>query len=175
MVIRSDDFDFRLPASQYIAVHEKFVEADLVETAVLQFTQDGRLSYFDPELIKYMNEASCWDFQIHGWEHTKYNEMQPDTIVRDIGAAMFFCEKLFNKKPTVWYPPWNIWSGTMETAAKTLGLTIDNESYDIAKFIRNVEAKTYDGHSVYFHSWKPDEMLLFDRMLECAKEINAKI
>ncbi len=169
--IRQDDFDFRLPAKSYIDVHEEFIKAGLVETAVLQFTQDGRLSYYDPELIKYMKEASNWNFAIHGWAHDNYTEMTVDAIVRDIGAAMFMCFKLFGKVPTVWSTPWNKWNGNMETASKILGITIDNESYDIAKFIRNVEADTYDGHSLYYHAWNAGEMVMFNRMIELAKTV----
>lgn len=171
IVCRSDDFDFRMDTSQYIAVHEEFIKNDLIETAVLQFTTDGRLKNFQPDLIEYMNKAPNWDFAIHGWEHAKYNEMLTDFIVRDIAAACYFCETLFHKRPTMWYPPWNCWSIGMEQAAKIFNLTISNESYDIARFIREVESKHYEGHTVYFHSWKADEMLLFPKMINCLKEL----
>lgn len=174
-LIRHDDFDFRMSPEDYIAIHEEFIKANLVETAVLQFTQDGRLQTFHPKLIEYMRTAPNWDFQLHGWAHTHYDEMKPDAIVKEMGAAMFFAEKLFAKTPTLWCTPWNCWSNEMEQAAKAIGLTIDNESYDIAKFIRNVEGNSYDGHSLYFHGWKSDEMLLFPKMIECAKKVYAKV
>lgn len=170
-IIRHDDFDWRLPAKSYIDIHEEFIRAGLTETAVIQFTQDGRLSYYDPELIKYINESPNWDIAPHGWAHDNYAEMTVDAIVRDMGAAMFLCNRLFNKIPTKWYPPWNKWSGTMETAAGILGLTVDSESYDIAKFIRNVESNTYDGHSLYFHGWNGGEMMMFPKMIELAKTV----
>lgn len=169
--IRHDDFDWRMPAKSYIDIHEEFIKAGLIETAVLQFTQDGRLSYYDPELVKYINESPNWDISCHGWAHDNYAEMTVDMIVRDIGAAMYMSHKLFNRFPKTWSTPWNKWSGTMETASKLLGITIDNESYDISKFIRNVESDTYDGHSLYFHGWNGGEMKLFPRMIELAKTV----
>jgi len=87
-----------------------------------------------------------------------------------MAAAIHYCQKFFNRTPTVWYPPWNVCSLEMEQAAKTLGLEIDNETYDIWRFIREIEGESYEGHSVYFHGWKKDEMELFPRMLELAKQ-----
>jgi len=170
-LIRHDDMDFRLDLTQYQAIHEEFIKAGLVETAVLQFTHDNRLVNIPQEIVDYMNSSPNWDFAIHGWDHAHYDEFLSDIIVRDIAAAMHFCEELFHKRPTIWSTPWNCRSGGMEQAAKVLGITIDNESYDIARFIREVKTGTYEGHSVYFHGWKNDEMLQFPEMLELAKEV----
>lgn len=174
LVIRHDDYDFRMDPKQYIAIHEEFIKAGLIETAVLQFTTDGHIKTFQPELINYMNTTSNWDFQLHGWAHDRYSEWETDYIIRDMSAAVMWCQKLFNKTPTVWYTPWNQWSNNMEQAAKVIGLTISNESYDIARFIREVESKHYEGTTMYFHGWKSDEMLLFPKMLEMAKEVYAR-
>ena len=170
--IRHDDFDFRMEPSQYIAIHEEFIKAGLIETAVLQFTQDNRLVNCPDELIDYMNTAPNWNFAIHGWAHHHYDELKMDIIVRDIAAAMFMTKKIFNVTPTVWSTPWNCISREMEMAAEKLGLRIDNESYDIARFIREVKTGGYSGHSVYFHGWKSDEMILFPEMLQLAKGVN---
>src|SRR3990167_1630268 len=169
--IRHDDFDFRMSPSQYINIHEKFIGAGVNETAVLQFTSDNRVKTFDPTLIKYMNEAPNWEFAVHGWSHAEYDGMDFDHIVRDLSACLYWTQRLFHKSPTVWYPPWNRYSIPMERAAVELGLTIDNESFDIAKFIRAVKANDYNGHSLYFHGWKADEMIQFEEMLYLAKPI----
>ena len=171
MVIRHDDFDFRMDTADYVAIHDKFIEADLIETAVLQFTQDGNLKNFRPDLVSYMNNAPNWDLQIHGWEHTKYDEMTVDQCVKDLAACICLTQKLFNTTPTTWYPPWNGMSDNMKKAAEMLDLKLDNESYDIAKFIREVEAGTYEGHSVYFHGWNQNEMARFDDMIRCLKQL----
>lgn len=156
-----------------MAIHLEFVKAGLTETAVLQFTQDGRLKNFDPELIEYMRETPNWDYQIHGWAHDRYPELETDFIVRDISAACWWCDRLFGKKPTVWYPPWNLCTKNMERAAQILNLTISNESYDIARFIREVEGGHYEGTTLYFHGWNSSEMLLFPKMIELLKGLNA--
>lgn len=170
-LIRHDDFDFRLSPQEYIAIHEKFIEAGLVETAVLQFTHDGRLVNIPKELIDYMNKSTNWDFAIHGWDHVKYNEMLTDFVVRDISACMHYIQELFGKRATLWCTPWNTNGRTMEEAARILGLTISNESYDIWRFNREILAGVYEGHSLYFHGWKADEMLEFPKMIENAKGV----
>lgn len=171
LVIRHDDFDFRLSPAEYIQIHEEFIKRKLTETAVLQFAQFGRLANFPKELIVYMREAPYWDLQLHGWEHAHYDEMKYDFVVRDMAAAIYMCEDLFDITPTVWYPPWNCYSQEMDRAAEYLNLKIDRESNDIAKFIREVEAGTFDGHSVYFHAWEKNKSHYMPRMLDLAKEI----
>lgn len=176
LIIRHDDFDFRLTPNEYIEIHEQFIKADLVETAVIQFTQDNRLSSISDELVNYMLNSSHWDFQLHGWAHTHYDELKYDYIVRDMSAAIFWCKRIFGKTPTIWFPPWNCMSREMELAAEVVGLRIDNESNDIAKFIRETEVEVgrngvWQGRSVYFHGWKSDEMKLFPRMLELANQV----
>jgi len=174
LIIRSDDWDFRMPPEFYIDVHEKFIKAGLIETACLQFTQHDKLVNFKPELINYMNTAPNWDFQLHCWCHDKYSEyVDFNYIVRNLAAAIFFCQKLFNHTPTIWYPPWNETTPDMEKAAEIVGLKIDNESNDIQKFIREVKAGTFKGHSVYFHSWKWQEMESFEEMIKLIKEIES--
>jgi peptidoglycan/xylan/chitin deacetylase (PgdA/CDA1 family) len=170
LIYRHDDFDFRLDPNQYIAIHEKFIEAGLIETAVLQFTQDNRLVNVPEELIKYIKESPNWDLAIHGWAHHHYDELKMDIVIRDIAAAMRLCEQHFGVTPKRWHTPWNCISREMEIAANYLGLEISNESYDIARFIREVKTGGYSGHSMYFHGWKSDEMLLFPEMLELAKK-----
>lgn len=171
-IIRHDDFDFRMDPKAYIDIHQRFIEAGLVETAVLQFTQDNRLVNLYPDLVKYMREAPNWDFAIHGWAHHHYDELKRDIIIRDIGAAMHLCQVVFGVTPKRWHTPWNCYSPEMESAARFLGLELHNESYDIARFIREVKTGGYSGHSVYFHGWKSDELLLFPEMLRLAKEVN---
>lgn len=176
VIIRHDDFDFRLMPNEYIAIHQKFIEADLIETAVLQFTQNGNLSVIDPTLIKHMKESSHWDFAIHGWAHTEYDFMDYNYIVRDLSACKYQCYAMFGKWPTVWHPPWNRMSIAMERAADYVGMKIDNESNDIAKFIREVKVELnrggkWNGHSVYFHGWKSDELIQFPEMLQLVKTL----
>jgi peptidoglycan/xylan/chitin deacetylase (PgdA/CDA1 family) len=178
IVCRSDDYDLRLEPAQYIAVHEEFKKAGLIETANMQFTQWGRLCNVPEEIVNYINaNKDSFSIQIHGWGHFAYDEMEYDFIVRDLAACQHFIRKYFNTQATVWYPPWNRFSNTMEKAANYMGLKLDNESNDIAKFIREVETELarggkWSGHSVYFHSWKQDEMIQFPKMIELLKKLN---
>lgn len=174
LIIRHDDFDFRMDAQDYIDIHEKFIEAGLTETAVLQFTQDGHVKDFDGKLISYMRTAPNWDFQLHGWQHEKYSEWAYDDIIRDMAAAKYLCYQMFGRMPTHWFTPWNCYSEVLQNAAENLHLIVHNESYDIAKFIREIEANTYDGESLYFHGWNENEMKYFPRMIELAKKYESR-
>jgi len=167
--IRHDDFDFRMDSKEYIEVHEKFIEAGVTEIAVLQFAQFGHLGNFRSELITYMRNTPYWDFQIHGWQHEEYDKMTFDECVRDLSACKWMTWALFQKIPTIWFPPWNRYSEEMQKAADMMGFKIDNESYDIQKFIREVKDGSYQGHSLYFHAWQKTEREAVPEMLELVK------
>jgi len=172
MLIRHDDYDMRMSPEFYIAVHEKFIANNLIETAVIQITQHGRLANFEAkkEIIEYMNTAPNWDLQIHCWAHDPYHEMSYNEIVRDMSAALFHFQKLFNRLPTVWYPPHNGDSEEMQRAAKTLGLIINNESIGIKQFVMDARGGVIKGNSLYFHGWNSKEMGYFDEMIRLVKE-----
>lgn len=176
VVVRHDDFDFRMDVKDHIDIHQLFVDAQVNETAVLQFAQWGRLGNVREELVHYILDTPYWDIQLHGWQHDHYDEMKYDFIVRDLAAAIHMCQKYFKVTPTVWYPPWNCLSSEMEMAATALGLRIDNESYDISKFIREVGVEVarggvWQGHSFYFHGWKLDERVQLPEALKLVKEL----
>lgn len=174
LIIRHDDYDFRLSTEQYMAIHEEFERNGLKETVAIQPTQWGRLANPSEEIINYLNEhfnLGCMELALHGWGHFYYDEMEYDFIVRDLLAAKKWCLQRFNREPVVWYTPWNCMSNNMERAAQEVGMTISNESNDIWRFIREAEVGKFSGETMYFHGWKADEMALFPRMLELAKEL----
>lgn len=166
LIVRHDDFDFRLEPEDYIDNHERFIEAGVDETAVVQYTHDGRVPNYNPFLINYMNTAPNWDIQLHGWEHAEYDKLSPLEVRKHLEKSIEMSEKLFGVKPKVWYPPWNRRTEIMGDIARSFGIKIDNESNDISKFIREKEAGIFNGHSVYFHLWNRHEAEKIDRMLE---------
>jgi len=175
LVIRSDDFDFRMDPEDYIANHEKFIKAGLTETAVVQYTHDGREGTYDPKLINYMRNAPNWDIQLHGWAHDDYAILPNWRIYDDLQKAKLKSVELFGKEPTIWFPPWNGYSEHMQEMADLMSLKIDHESNDISKFIREAKAGTFIGHSVYFHLWNHDEASKVDEMLKYAKEYEYRL
>jgi peptidoglycan/xylan/chitin deacetylase (PgdA/CDA1 family) len=174
ITIRQDDFDFRLEPKQYIDNHEKFIRAGLTETAVVQYTHDGREPNYHPELIKYMNEAPNWDIQLHGWEHAEYDKMSPDDILSHLQKSVDKAQELFGKKPTIWFTPWNRRNEIMEDVARSFGITISNESNDISKFIREMKDGTFNGTTLYYHLWNRDEAVQIDEMIEYAKKYESR-
>ncbi|MCK9370345.1 polysaccharide deacetylase family protein [Candidatus Dojkabacteria bacterium] len=171
IIIRQDDFDFRLEPKAYIDNHEKFIKAGLIETAVVQYTHDGNQPKYPMDLINYMRTSPNWDIQLHGWSHDDYSKL-PRWIIREhLVRSRDMSVRLFGVEPTIWFPPWNCNSDDMKEVADSFGMTIDNESYDISKFIREVKAGTFEGHSVYFHLWNRDEAAKIDEMIECAKSL----
>ena len=174
IIIRHDDFDFRLEPHQYMAIHEEFIKRNLVETAVLQFAQCERIGNFKPETVRYLNEAPNWDLQLHGWQHASYADYDFNETVKELCAAFYMFQKLFNRLPSVWHPPWNCYSPVMQQAAEYMGLTINNESYDIAKFVREAKTGIYLGHSFYFHGWKSNEVALLPEALDLVVDFCGK-
>lgn len=178
LIIRSDDWDLRLDTQQYIDSHEMFKKRGLIETANIQPTQWGNLSNIPEGLFDYVKaNKDSYDIQIHGWAHFAYDEMEFSFIVRDLMACMHWAYKYLDATPTIWYPPWNRFSLNMERAAAVVGLKIDNESNDIAKFIRETKVElerggTWSGHSFYVHTWKADEMTQLEEALDLAVRIN---
>ena len=174
ITIRHDDFDGRLTTEEYVAIHEKFIERELVETAVMQYAMDDRVKSWDPKLIEYMKIAPYWDIQLHGWNHSEYDKMTQSEIAEELQKALNMSMKLFGKYPTVFYPPWNRRNEDMEIVADAFGLKISNESYDISKFIREVKSGDYTGTSFYFHAWKKEELDQLDEALDLVKQLKEK-
>lgn len=175
LIIRHDDYDFKLGVQQYIDIHEAFKKAGIVETLAFQPTQWGRLSNVPMELVSYLIkeiEAGTAEVALHGWGHFHYDEMEYDFNVRDLMASKYWCMTYFGREPKVWYTPWNCMSNTMEKAASHVNMTISNESNDIWRFIREAEVGNFSGKTLYFHGWKADEMALFPRMIELVGEVN---
>src|ERR1035437_6268279 len=152
-------------------IHKEFQKAGLTETIALQFTQWGRLCNVPPEIVQYINSEPGYEIALHGWGHFAYNEMEFDFIVRDLQAAMFSCMKYFGVYTKVWYTTWNCMSNAIERAVAYVGMEVSNESNDIWRFIREAEVGKFSGKTMYFHGWKNDEMELFPRMLELAKQL----
>lgn len=171
ITIRHDDYDWRLDTSQYIEIHEAFLKAGLIETLAMQWSQWGRICTVKQDLVDYINNTPGYDIQLHGFAHFHYDEWEYDFIVRDLAASIYFSERYFKKRPTIWFPPWNCMSNNMERAAAFVGMEISNESNDIWRFIREAEVGKFSGKTLYFHGWKKDEMELFPRMLELAKAL----
>lgn len=177
IIIRHDDLDGRLSTEQYMQIHEDFKKRNLIEYGMFQPTQWGRLGNFSTELFDYYKkeaEAGTFVVALHGWAHDKYSEMEYDFIVRDLMAAKYWCLKNMGIEPKLWGTPWNCYSQNMERAAELVGLEITNESYDIAKFIREVKDGSYSGNSLYFHGWSANEMNQFLEMLDLVVKENER-
>lgn len=172
MIIRSDDFDFRLSPDEYIENHEKFIKAELTETAVIQFTQHGNIPDYSKiqKLFEYMKTTPYWDIQLHGWAHEMYGELPYGEVYKQLAASLYMMDKLFGIKPTVWYPPWNNTSPEMEKAASEFGLKVNAESHDISSFIREMKDGDFKGNVVYYHLWNYTEAAQIDDMIKYAKE-----
>ena len=172
LIIRHDDFDFRMGTEKYIDIHEKFIEKGLIETAVIQLTQYGRVQDFErkKELIDYINSTPNWDIQFHCWEHKPYLEMDPNEIIKEVAASLYFINKLFGKTPTVWYPPHNVASPRMEMIAKEFGLKVNTGHLGIEEFVKGGGKINETIENIHFHGWANHEMLFFDRMLDMILE-----
>jgi peptidoglycan/xylan/chitin deacetylase (PgdA/CDA1 family) len=171
VICRSDDFDFRLNVDQYAKVHQKFIDANLTETAVIQFTNDNRVNFNKQVIFDYLKTSPNYDIQLHGWSHAHYSEMEFDEMVRDIAASMAVSKRFLGVYPTVWYPPRNCYSPTMQRVADIFGLKMDTEAVGIKEFVEKNRKEKFEPHAVYFHAWNHAEMEYLDEMITILKEL----
>ncbi len=174
IVCRSDEWDFRFGVERYQRIHQEFLKRNLVETVNLQFCQHGVLSNINDTLVEYLKNTPNYDIQLHCWEHIIYADMSEAVITRDLAASCHYFMKYFNRLPAVWYPPWNMVSQTMLSVADDFGMRVDNESYDLKKFIREVKAETFTGHSIYFHGGMEQELVILPEALDLVVDFSKK-
>ena len=166
-IIREDDFDPRYPASVVQKTHEMFLQKNLIHTLAVQVKRHSGVGHTQ-ELINYINSTSNWDIQLHGWDHERYSDWEFNDIVRDLYAAIGYCQHKFNHTPTVLYPPWNCESDVLKRACDYVGLLFNNNCAYIMSYTNSPE-KYQDKNVVYFHNWDNFNCEALPKLLDMAK------
>lgn len=109
-----------------------------------------------PDLVAFILERGIQP-QLHCWNHD-----EPLTIEQArtrLPEAVALLARLFHRRPTVLYPPWNKSNAALELAAAALDLTVSTRKISLEQFIRCDGDVLED--VINFHHWHaPDVALL---------------
>lgn len=152
MIIREDDFDPRYSLEQVKEVHELFLKYDMMHTTALNVMRGERYG-IGPEVVDYIKSTKNWDIQLHGWDHEEYHKWPYHTVIRDLYAGIAYIERVFGKRPIIFYPPWNGDSEHIKRACDEAGIQLSNNAVYIRHYLQKPE-KYKDQNIIYFHSWE---------------------
>lgn len=167
MIYRHDDFPQGINNGfEFETFHQEFVKRNKVHTLSILF----KLLNKDSWLVRYVNNTSNFDIQLHGWEHLNYS-LESEKVIRDhIVKSFRKSAELFGILPTVWYLPWNGWVDgkkfelvpRVTKIAKDYGLEVNIN----CEHIYDVMEKNKKSDTVYFHYWKDKERILVSKLLD---------
>lgn len=100
-------------------------------------------------LVKFIKDNKI-EVQVHAWNHQHYID-NIEQAKEDLPKAVEMIKKVFGKKPTIFYPPWNESSIELEEVAKENGLTVSNKKISLSQYLKGVQ-----GEVVNFHYWAPE-------------------
>ena len=168
MIFRDDDICFTQQwttiektggLSRFKMVHDLFIKYGVLHTiAVIA----NRLEEAK-DLVYYIKSNPLIDVQLHGWDHIDYPNNH-DLVENHLKMSIETIEKLFGKKPTTFYPPWNRTDDFLENCAKKVGLTVSCKKIDFERYIGGIR----EPNVINFHYWA-DEVNLLESVLKLYK------
>jgi len=165
-IIREDDFDPRYSFATVKNTHELFLQKNLIHTLAIQAKRHEGVGHTQ-EVIDYINSTSNWDIQLHGWDHDRYSDWKYNDIVRDLFAGIGYCQQMFKRVPTVFYPPWNCESNVLKQACQYVGLQFNNNCAYIMSYTNTPESYQ-DKNVIYFHNWDLNNSKALPKLLDMA-------
>jgi hypothetical protein len=145
MIWRDDDIGAKTSLEELRAVDDLFQASGLVQhtIAVVAAGLERR-----PDLVNFIRERRML-VQLHCWEH---HDLSLDTKARAmLPRAVDLLEQLFQRRPTVLYPPWNQTNEALHEAAAALGLRVSATKVSLAQFLRAGGDVRED--TINFHYW----------------------
>jgi peptidoglycan/xylan/chitin deacetylase (PgdA/CDA1 family) len=160
ITFRDDDIGYDTILSELVEAHSFFIKHGVTHTvAVEAFGMDTAQA---KPIVKYLKSAEGFDIQLHCLTHVNLAE-DIDRTYKELTAALRIMTKVFSRKPTILYPPWNKSSPELEKAAATLGLEVSWEKISLEAYIRCNGGVAEP--VVNFHYWEPTERAMLDRAL----------
>jgi peptidoglycan/xylan/chitin deacetylase (PgdA/CDA1 family) len=160
MIWRDDDVGKDTRLADLIAIDDLFQTYRIPHTvAIMAEGMDTA-----PELVDFIIERQML-VELHCWTHhdLRYDHHRQRT---NLAQAVAMIERLFGKRPTVLYPPWNRTNADVVKAAGALGLKVSTEKLSLAQYIRAGGDVAED--TINFHHWFVPEALLLERALSIA-------
>ena len=164
MIWRDDDIGAARDLAALCEVDDLLRAAGQIHTVAVVVEP---LSY-DHALIDCIKSRGM-DVQVHAWTH---EDLTSDAGAReDLLRAADTLERLFGRRPTVLYPPWNRSNPDVEAAAARAGLTVSAEKVSLEHFIRS------EGQPlcpvINFHFWSAEERRLLRSALALLRGVSA--
>lgn len=166
IVWRNDDISQWTKLDEFRRVHEIFIKYNVVHTLAVICRDLEKHT----ELIKYLNSQPLLDMQFHCLDHFHYphNKSIMDEQFSE-GVKVF--ERVFNKKPTVWFPPFNDTDVHCADAAAKYGMKTSYQKVSLKYYIDNKGDVMFP--VVNFHSWYEMEQMLLEPALKIYTDKNS--
>jgi peptidoglycan/xylan/chitin deacetylase (PgdA/CDA1 family) len=158
IIWRDDDIGKRTKVDVLGAVNDIFQRYGTPHTiAIMAAGLDER-----PDLVDLIVERGMI-VQLHCWDHEDLTRPEHRA---DLPRALDMAERLFGKRPTVLYPPWNRTDAELDAFAARLGLTVSTVKLSLEQYIR--ARGDVDEDVVNFHHWHVPEAVLLEQALRIA-------
>lgn len=156
MIFRDDDISRKTKVEELKPIHDLFIKYNVVHTiAVICKDLDH-----NPEIINYINNSTLFDVQFHCYCH------QHNMTGKKIEVALEIFEGAFDKRPTVFYPPWNYCDPELEAHVNSLDMQVSNEKVSLHQYIARMGKNC---EVVNFHYWHKNECDLLETALRIFK------
>lgn len=153
-IFRDDDIDVETKLDRFIKIHEIFNKYEITHTiAVITNNIEKR-----PDLINYIKSQNNIDIQLHCGRHIDHTIDLVDSE-NSLKQGITDIERIFNKTPTIFYPPWNRSNSKVEELCENLGLTVSNNKVSLSQFCNGIFKPV-----VNFHFWA-DECVDLERAI----------
>lgn len=139
-LVMSEDFLY----NKFIEVDKLFIKYGVTHTVAVITSEIEKAE----RMVRYINEHPHIDVQLHCMEHVDYsiiNDMYAELSLRISKQSII---DVFNKTPTVFYPPYNKVSNSLIKTAKDLNLITSYEKCSLSGYLK--------GHLqpvINFHYW----------------------
>jgi len=115
---------------------------------------------------------------LHGFHHYRYDAISARKASIELSNGIELLSKLFNRRVTVFIPPFNCWSQQTELVCKSLNLSIDKCSVGFDRRIQNMSneeivqlAKDQSSEpEVYYHPYRVLELDKFELYLQTRRK-----
>lgn len=159
MIFRDDDISCFTNLDDFKRVHDLFNKYETLHTIALIAKDIER----HPSLIDYIKSQSNIDVQLHCWDHIDLTECHIITVKASLEHGIQKMEEIFNKIPTILYPPWNRSDERLEEACKEQKLEVSHKKISLPQYIKfngDVSEST-----INFHYWAAQEVMYLEAAL----------
>lgn len=170
MIFRDDDPAIQTKGDklrQFMEVDALFKNYGVTHTIAL-ITRDIEKN---TELVDYIKANPHIDVQFHCVDHIDFTHNQNE-VEWQMKTGVDTIERVFGKRPTIWFPPWNKTTEFCNSVAKKLGLKPSWVKISLDQYIR------VNGHvaedTINFHFWHYGDQVNLEQALRIHNGLKPK-